>query len=95
MINQNAQRIDELNMRRINAYKLYYNRLSDKVNHIEKMLSSLDPENILSRGYSITFSEGKVVKSISALKKGTTIKTQLVDGNLDSTINDLDPEGIK
>jgi len=95
LINQNAQRVDELNIRRINAFKLYCNRLSEKVNHITKMLSSLNPENILLRGYSITFSEGTLVKSVSEVKKDQNIKTRFKDGIVDSTVKDLYPERKK
>jgi len=95
LVFQNAQRLDELNMRRIKAFKLYYKQSLDKVKHIEKMISNLNPENILSRGYSITFSEGNVVKSIADIKTGDNVTTRLKDGNVDSTVKGTRPGKIR
>ena len=95
LIHQYAQRVDELNMRRINSYKLYYNHQLEKVNHIQQIMASLNPENILSRGYSITLHEGQLIKSIATLKKGQAITTRLKDGSIESTINELISERSK
>jgi len=95
LIHQYAQRVDELNIRRINTFKLYYKHQVEKVNHIQQIMNSLNPENILSRGYSITLHEGRVVKSVSALKKGQAILTRLKDGTIDSTVKDIIPERHK
>jgi exodeoxyribonuclease VII large subunit len=53
-----------------------------------KTVSLLDPVNVLRRGYSITYSEGKLVTSIKKVKPGASIKTILQDGELISTINE-------
>ena len=95
LIHQYAQRVDELNMRRINSYKLYCNHQLEKVNHIQQIMASLNPENILSRGYSITLHEGQLIKSIATLKKGQAITTRLKDGSIESTINELISERSK
>lgn len=53
-----------------------------------KTVSLLDPANVLRRGYSITYSEGKLVSSIKNVKTGASLKTILQDGELISTINE-------
>ncbi|MDD4373685.1 MAG: exodeoxyribonuclease VII large subunit [Bacteroidales bacterium] len=53
-----------------------------------KTVSLLDPVNVLRRGYSITYSEGKLVSSIKNVKTGASLKTILQDGELISIINE-------
>jgi exodeoxyribonuclease VII large subunit len=55
--------------------------------HLEEKLHLLDPVNLLRRGYSITFTDGKVVRNADSLKKGQLIKTVLHDGEIESTVN--------
>jgi len=52
-----------------------------------KTVLLLDPVNVLRRGYSITYSEGKLVSSIKNVKTGASLKTILQDGELISIIN--------
>ena len=54
----------------------------------KKLLSSLDPRAILSRGYSITRINGKVVKSPDQYSSGDTIVIQLHQGKIS-----LKPQG--
>ncbi|NBC81832.1 MAG: exodeoxyribonuclease VII large subunit [Bacteroidetes bacterium] len=45
----------------------------------------LDPKNVLKRGYSITFTHNKLVKSAADVEKGSNLKTLLQDGEINST----------
>lgn len=47
----------------------------------------LDPANLLHRGYSITTSGGKAVRSASALTEGQQIETIFSDGKVESIVN--------
>ena len=95
LIRQNAQRVDELNMRQLKAFKQHYRRMYDTIQHTDKILSSLNPKNILNRGYSITLYNGKIIKRVSNLKKGDAIQTQVLDGTIESNITHINPEGKK
>ena len=53
---------------------------------LENKLNLLDPVNLLRRGYSITFANGKVVRSARMLKKGQHIETLLHDGKVESVV---------
>jgi exodeoxyribonuclease VII large subunit len=46
-----------------------------------------DPQKLLEKGYSITYHNGKVVKSICSVAAGDTLVTRLSDGSLSSTVN--------
>jgi exodeoxyribonuclease VII large subunit len=52
----------------------------------EKVVNLLNPLNLLKRGYSLTFVDGKIVKSVANFQKGQRIQTQFVDGFVDSEV---------
>lgn len=60
-------------------------QLSDKryqLQRIADILNSVSPLSTLSRGYSIAFKGGKVVRSVEQLEKGDLIETRVSDGNV-------------
>ena len=58
----------------------------NKLENIETKLNLLNPENILKKGYSLTLVEGKIVKSINSVKKGSIIDTKFSDGIIKSEV---------
>lgn len=54
---------------------------------LEERIKALDPQNILKRGYSITFHQGKAVRDASALKTGDEIETKVYKGSIKSIVN--------
>ena len=53
---------------------------------IEEKAKSLDPALLLSRGYSITMKDGKVVRDPQALRHGDEIETRLEKGTIKSIV---------
>ena len=53
---------------------------------IEERLKALDPQLLLSRGYSITTKDGRTVRDPSQLKPGDQIETRLEKGTIKSTV---------
>jgi exodeoxyribonuclease VII large subunit len=69
---------------------LLYLKNSDlALENIEKNIQIMDPINVLKRGFSITYSNGKAVKDVSQLEKGAVISTMLFNGTIDSTITKI------
>ena len=65
-----------------NKYKDNKNRF---INIISK-LDSLSPLKTLSRGYSITQKEGKIIKSIDDVEKDDEIDIKLIDGSIKAIV---------
>lgn len=59
---------------------------TSELQNLEKNISNMSPQNVLKRGYSITFLNGKSVKKESQLKNGDTIQTALYEGSILSTV---------
>ena len=53
-------------------------------------LKAVDPKYILQQGYSITRVGGKVVRSVSQLRKGDEIVTYLADGHVVSDVTEME-----
>lgn len=54
-----------------------------------KWMEELDPKRILKRGYSLVYSNDKIVKETSSLKEGQSIKIRLREGEIEAVITKL------
>ena len=52
-------------------------------------IRTLDPQNTLKRGFAMVEASGKVVTDVDDLREGMSITTHLKNGNVISTINQL------
>lgn len=61
----------------------------------EKLRSAIEllqPENLLRRGYSLTYRNGRLIRSVEELQPGDEVRTQLPDGQFWSTISRKEKE---
>ena len=89
VLSQMRQRIDEIVSRITTAAK---HRLEIKAKEFHGVcgnLNMLSPLAVLERGYSITFSGEKIIKSIKEIKKGQEIQTKLSEGIVTSLVEDV------
>lgn len=68
---------------------LYLKNSELALENIEKNIQIMDPINVLKRGFSITYSNGKAVKDVSQLEEGKEINTILFNGKINSTITKI------
>ncbi len=59
------------------------------IENIEKNIHNMSPENVLKRGYSITYLNGKSVSTFKDLKEGDLLKTTLNEGSVTSIVNKI------
>ena len=57
-----------------------------RINHAEQQLRLLDPVNVLKRGYSITYHNGKTVRDILEVEIGDELRTRLFNGTVCSEV---------
>lgn len=53
---------------------------------LEQKVELLDPAKVLARGYTLTYADGKVVKSLKGLRANDEITTVFKDGSINSKI---------
>lgn len=63
----------------------------EHLNSIERSLDLLRPEKVLARGYTLTLSEGRIIKSVQSLKKGSDVETVMSDGKFRSIVEKIEP----
>lgn len=64
-------------------------RITNQKHQLEQLnikLQSLDPQILLSRGYSITLKDGRAVRDPQQLKSGDTLETRVEKGTIKSTV---------
>ena len=73
-------------------------RLSDERKQLllaEKRKELLNPLNILRRGYSITYHNGKVLKEIGDVQEGDEVRTLITDGAFTSRVKSKENQSSK
>lgn len=87
-LEKNAQNFDKLTERFfIAADKLYMQKIEKLAKQVS-LLEALSPLKVISRGYSITLCDEKVVTRVSELQIGDFIKTKLSDGETTSKVTE-------
>ena len=69
------------------AIERQMNDYSQQLNMQSKLLRSLDPSAILSRGYSITRVNGRIIKTANDYKPGDSVVVQLHQGQIEFSNN--------
>ncbi len=83
---QAHQYIDGLQTRLDAAMAVKIHQAQSRLEKTEATLKSTHPKTLMARGYSLTSINGKIVSSVAVLNKGDTIKTEFLDGNIESTV---------
>jgi exodeoxyribonuclease VII large subunit len=74
------------------GYNALVNLFTVKSNKVEtniKLLSSLNPENVIKRGYAKLIFKNKIIKSVNELNKDDEIVVQIKDGSVISTVKEI------
>ncbi len=88
LVLNNYERIARLVGAMESYLKIYIINLEQKLTHTLDLIHKLNPLNILSKGYSITYLDNKVLKDSSIISIGKTIRTVLHKGEISSTVVD-------
>lgn len=82
-ISAEHQRIDRSAAAQVRLQRL-------ELTNVERRIQSLDPVNVLKRGFTITLRDGKAIKSVQDVKAGDTLTTITVDGRVTSRAAETD-----
>lgn len=76
---------NELRILNTGIYRIV-NQSNSKLDEKEKQVNLLDPVNVLERGYSITYLNGKALHQSTEVKQGDLLETKLFNGKLESIV---------
>ena len=80
------QQLENLKSRIISAFHLLLSRQSNNLDLIAHTIELHSPQKILNQGYSITFVDGKPLKSVAEVKSGMLVTTEVKDGVIKSIV---------
>ncbi|MBO5095319.1 MAG: exodeoxyribonuclease VII large subunit [Bacilli bacterium] len=86
------QRLDLLNEKLNNTI---YTKLENNKNKLENMIDKLNlvnPLNILKRGFTLTYKNGKIAKQVSQINKNDELTIKLYDGNIKVNVKEVEHE---
>ncbi len=83
-INDLRLRFDDWSERLGTAAKSSIDRKRQKLDRLNASLQALSPLNVLERGYSIAFVNGKAVKRIGEISVGESFQLRLQDGHINA-----------
>jgi exodeoxyribonuclease VII large subunit len=66
--------------------KYMIDRHQQRIDFMFSLLSAIDPDKVLARGYTITSLEGRTITHADALQAGMTIQTTFFDGTIKSKV---------
>ena len=72
---------------------LFLQNRQQEIEVIKKSIENMSPENVLKRGYSITLHNGRAVSSVKQVNKDDIINTIVTDGQIKSTVNNIQKSG--
>jgi len=82
IIGRSSSRLIERSQQLLKDYK-------SELLFLEKNVNNMHPRNVLKRGYSIARIEGKAISNLNQIKVGDIIYTELFEGTINSTINEI------
>ncbi len=90
MITLRRQNLTALHARFAVALRSNHRRTTEHLNALERQLRAVGPEQVLSRGYSITTLKrtGALVRSASQVKAGDMLVTRVAEGTVESSADD-------
>lgn len=92
LMRENESRLHTLQMSWQRCLTASFKNEKLRLQHIQKTVELLRPENILQRGYSITYVNGKLAKKAGTISAGDTLRTQTSQGELISTLQEYKPQ---
>ncbi len=86
LLQKQSEQLRQIRERLQRELSIQMDKKGDYLALLEKRTELVDPRNILLRGYSMTLTEGKALRSIRNIKPGSLLETRLHDGSIISKV---------
>lgn len=88
-VHQQKLRLEALTQSLTDRSARWITLLKTRVESSSRLLANLDPTRILSRGYAIASSNGRIIKDASRLELGAELTVQFARGKVDTVVKSL------
>lgn len=90
LVNNAKYRLDLIKNNHVLTDKTYlYKDKRNELNNLINKLELLNPLGVLKRGYSLTYIDDKMIKSIKNVNKKDMLKIKLHDGEIKATVSEI------
>lgn len=93
-LNKSLSKIKDLKNRFIRQCPIILQNKNKEIENINKDIDLLNPRNVLRRGYSITYVNGKSIKTYSEVKANSEVNTVLFEGSFKSIITTIKKDNL-
>ena len=80
------QQCNHHNQKSAYPVQFFLSHQAGKISINERLVHTLDPKNILKRGYSITLKNGQLVTTFESIAPDDQLETILFNGKIQSTV---------
>jgi len=95
LVKQYAFRLDELGTNLQKNYQNLLYKCSEQVKNLENRLHNLNPKNVLNRGYSLAYIDGRVVSGVDDIGINDELHTEFSNGSVKSVVRKILKKGRK
>jgi len=92
LIKNEFQALSQVQTDFLDGSRLFFKDANQVLSNLERDLNNLHPDNVLKRGYSITYLNGKAVKCIDEVNPNESIETRVFDGIIKSEVTSKKPK---
>ncbi|RXQ97607.1 exodeoxyribonuclease VII large subunit [Ancylomarina salipaludis] len=89
LLDMEQMNLNQFILKQRNVSRRFFNKHKHQLELFEQSAKYADPENILKKGYTLTLSQGKIVKDASQLKEDDIIETKFAKGSVESQVKQI------
>ena len=89
LLERQTKVVSELQSRLSHSWQQVFGRKQQSLANASHLLNTVSPLSTLARGYSISFKQGEIVRSVKQVTAGDNLDLRLADGEVSATINSV------
>ena len=87
LIERQTKVVSELQNRLGHSWQQVFSRKQQSLANASHLLNTVSPLSTLARGYSISFKQGEIVRSVKQVSQGDSLDLRLADGEVKATVS--------
>ncbi|WP_340680029.1 exodeoxyribonuclease VII large subunit [Paraglaciecola sp.] len=92
LIERQTKVVSELQNRLSHSWQQVFSRKQQTLANASHLLNTVSPLSTLARGYSISFKQGEIVRSVKQISHGDSLDLRLADGEVTATVSRIKPK---
>lgn len=90
LLQRQTKLVNELHTRLNYNWQQVFSRKQQNLANASHLLNTVSPLSTLARGYSISFKQGEIVRSVKQVSQGDSLDLRLADGEVQATVSSIE-----